>query len=400
MNTYKKSVRLLCVAAIIAATHGCASDSKKQQSSKEQATAQWASVRASVMHSLARDQFQTGSFDKARQTCDDALKVDPTNINLHILSARIAIEQNRLDTADAALQLSRKLDPKNAEALYLSGIVSQRWQRYPEALEFYTQAADAQPSELAYLLARAETLVRLDRRVEAMSILQEKVVFFEHSPAIRDAVGQLLMQEQKYEQAIELFRQASILSSEDTGVRERLALAYFQAGQYRDAADALTRLVAVEPYTRRADLYVALGESYLATGKPVDARSSFQTATEIDPSSSQAWLGLTKAALSMNDLRRAEIAAFKTVALAGDRADSHLALGYLRLKQERYTEAGESFRRATLLNPEDPVALCMVGYVLDQQGRYREALSFYGQALRVRPKDPLATHLMTSAKID
>jgi tetratricopeptide (TPR) repeat protein len=400
MSLYQTTIRLLCVAALLTATHGCASDSKKQQSSKEQATAQWASARASVMHSLARDQFQTGSFDKARQTCDDALKIDPTNINLHILSSRIAIEQNRLDTADNALQQARKLDAKNAEALYLSGIVSQRWQRYPEALDYYTQAADAQPSELAYLLARAETLVRLERRTEAKSILQEKVVFFEHSSAIRDAVGQLLMQEQKYEAAIELFRQASILASEDTGVRERLALAYFQAGHFRDAADALARLVAVEPYSRRADLYVALGESYLATQKLLDARGSFQTATEIDPSSSQAWLGLTKAALSMNDLRRAEIVVFKTIALANDRSESHLALGYLRLKQERYSEAGESFRRATLLNADDPVALCMVGYVLDQQGRHQEALSFYGQALRVSPKDPLATQLMSTARIE
>ena len=111
-------------------------------------------------------------------------------------------------------------------------------------------------------------------------------------------------------------------------------------------------------------------------------------------------MGLAKAALSLNDLRRAELAAFKTVALAPERADSHLTLGYVRLKQGNFHEAGESFKRASLLSPHDAVALCMIGFVLEKQGRHAEAVNFYGQALRMNPKDEMATKLMTMARLD
>ena len=61
--------------------------------------------------------------------------------------------------------------------------------------------------------------------------------YFEHSGAIRDAVGQLLVQAGKLPEAVAMFREASILSEDDNGIRERLAMALYQIKEYREAAD-------------------------------------------------------------------------------------------------------------------------------------------------------------------
>lgn len=401
MKSTRLNAVLSAAATALLLVGGCAGDGKTATATqKEAAQKQWKQARAGVMHSLARDQFQTGSLDKARQTCDQALKMDPESVPLLVLSARIAIEQSQLEVADAALLQARTLQPKNADAQYLAGVVAQRWQKYDQALTFYTAAADAQPTELAYLMARAESLVLLNRQGEALVMLREKVAYFENSPALRDAVGQLLMQEKKYAEAVEMFRQASVLATEDSGVRERLALAYFHAGNYRDCADTLTRIVQNEPYRSRSDLFIALGESQLATGQNVESRMSFQRATELDPSSVAAWLGLTKSALTLGDLRRAEMAAFKTVALAPQRADAHLTFGYVRMKQQRYDEALLSFKRAAAIDPNDSVSLSMIGYVLGNQGRHADAMTYFGKALQANPKDELAAELMVSAPMD
>ena len=50
-----------------------------------------------------------------------------------------------------------------------------------------TAASDKAPADLAYVIARAEMLVELARTNEALALLQEKVNYFENSPAIRDA---------------------------------------------------------------------------------------------------------------------------------------------------------------------------------------------------------------------
>lgn len=391
--------RLLLAGAVLVLFAGCNS-APSQPSSREQATKQWNAARAGVMHSLARDQFQTGNFDKARGTVDEALAVDPESIPLYVLSARIAIEQNRLDHADKQLAEARKRDEKHAETLYLSGVVAQRWQKLDEALDYYSRASDAQPTELAYLMARAEMLVQLNRRTEALSALQDKVIFFEHSAALRDAVGQLLMQEQRFAEAAEMFRQATVLVADDWSMRERLALALFRAGDSRSAARELEKVVAHEPFDRRADLFAIMGESYLQAGRLAEGRQAFQRAVDLDSSSTQAWLGLSKSSLALNDHRRAESSAKRALSISPERADVHLMLGYLRLKQNRSDEAIQSFNTALTLDPTDSVALCLIGQAMEQKGRHEEALAWYGRALKVNPRDEMAQKMLSSAQIE
>src|SRR5689334_7824198 len=225
----KLYISLVLVAAMV----GCASNNQKTQ--KEAAQRQWSSARASVLYSLAKDQYGTGNFDKARQTVDEALKMDPTNEPLHVLAAKLAIEQGQLESAEIDLKQAQTLNAKDAEADYLLGVVYQRWQKLDTALDCYTKASDKSPAELAYIMARAEMLVAMDRQKDALSLLQEKVVYFEHSPVIRDAVGQLLMQMHRTDEAVAMFRQASVLATDDQSIREHLALAQYANKQYSDA---------------------------------------------------------------------------------------------------------------------------------------------------------------------
>ncbi len=109
-------------------TAGCASNDKKP-TPKQAATERWNGARASVMISLAKDQFKTGSFEQCRKTVDGALKLSPKDPQLHMLSAKLAIEQGQLELAQKELDETRKLTPNEAEAYYLSGVVYQRWQR-------------------------------------------------------------------------------------------------------------------------------------------------------------------------------------------------------------------------------------------------------------------------------
>lgn len=398
-KTFNMIKSLLLVGAVVAATSGCDSAPKKDPTQKEAAVKQWNQARAGVMHSLATDQFKTGNFDKARATVDEAMGIDPDNVPLRILSAQISIEQNRLDLADKQLAEALKRDEKNAEALYLSGVVAQRWQKMEQALDYYVRASDAQPAELAYLLARAEMLVMLDRRPEAMSAVKDKLIYFEHSAALRDAVGQFYMNQRQYAEAADMFRQASVLASDDLGIRERLASAQFYSSDYPAAADTLGRLLATDAYRDRAELHIMLGESRLHLRQNVEARQSFTTATEVNPASVPAWIGLGKSALAMNDLRRADGAVRRVISLAPENADAHLMLGYLRMKQERFEDAIRAFESASRLDPTDSVGLCMIGHLYETRGNANEALHWYGKALQVNPRDTMALRMMATAQL-
>jgi tetratricopeptide (TPR) repeat protein len=206
------SVVLLCLLGACSST--------KDPTAQEAAAKRWNDARSSVLSGLAADQYANGNFDKSRSTIDQAIRLSPDNAAAHVLSAKLYIETGQLEAAEKELALARRADPASAEAEYLSGVVYQRWQQPQRALEFYQHACDKSPAELAYVMAKAEMLVAMGRRGEALTMLQAKVAYFEHSGAIRDEVGLLLVQEGRYPEAIEMFRRAGILATDDLTIRD------------------------------------------------------------------------------------------------------------------------------------------------------------------------------------
>jgi tetratricopeptide (TPR) repeat protein len=245
-------------------------------------------------------------------------------------------------------------------------------------------------------MAKAEMLVAMDRRPEALTMLQAKVTYFEHSGVIRDEVGLLLMQDGQYPEAIEMLRRASILSSDDLTIREHLARALFGARLYAESASILSELLSNEKFNHRPDLLSMLGECELQSGRAADAVASFQLASDMTPDSTGVWLGIARADLQLDNLRRADLALRRCMAIDPNNSQVCLLLGYLRLRQTRFDEAHEAFAHASRLDPADTVALCMVGLTLDKLGHAPQAAACYQQALKINPGDEMASRLMAS----
>ncbi len=389
------SSKLMLPVVLLALVAGCASE-QAQKSQKQEVTDAWNRTRANVMVGLAKDQYATGNFDASRKTVGDALKLDPENEPLHVLSARLAIEGGQLEIASRDLELARKLDPKDAEADYLSGIVYQRWQKIQEACDSYTAAVAKNGDELAYLLAECEMLVTLDRQEEALRLLQEKVVYFENSAVIRDAVGELLVQFHKYSEAADVLRQACVLDSADMKIREHLGYALYLNHQYREAIDPFQMVLKNTDAAKRGDLWLVLGECQSEAGFNRDARRSIETASQIEPQIPSVWLASARVSIQQNDYARAELSLKRAISLDPARSDTRLLMGYLRLRQGKLPEALSSFQRASALDRKDTVSLCMVGYALQQLGRADEAIRYYAQALKIKPGDEMAARMMAS----
>lgn len=383
---------------IAALAVGC--QSAKPPQDKEAAQKRWGEARAMVLYSLAQDQYKNHDFDGCKQTLMQGLKISPDGAQLHTLLAKVSIEQGQLELSEKELELARKFGPKDPEPYYLSGVVYQRWQKPITALEFYKLASERAPAELSYVLAQSEMLVALNRVPEALAMLQSKVAYFENSGAIRDAVGQLLVQTGQYIEAIDMFRQATILSEDgdSDAVRERLAMACYYAKQYRDCAEALNHLLEKDSYSKRADLFALRGECQINLDDARDARRSFETATDLNPLSATYWQDLGRASLQIGDLKRAEYALHRSVGVDPSIPETQLLIGYVCLKQGMLQDALTAFRQASTLAPRDSVSVCMIGYVYEKMGRTDLAMSCYSRAMKLQPGDDMARQLM--AEID
>ena len=242
------------------------------------------------------------------------------------------------------------------------------------ALEFYRQAGQRAPSELPYVLAEGEMLVALGRVPEALVLLQAKVSYFENSPAIRDAVGQLLVQTGKYPEAIRMYRQASILSEKDDGIRERLSMAYYYNKQYKGCREVLTRITSTEASQKRgADLLQLQGECQLQIG---DARGGPQLYRG-DRSQwvlRQALAGSGPGGARYRRFPPGGVLPSPFAGLDNKLSETHLLMGYALVRQKNFDAALKSFKTASSLDNSDTTSLCMVGYTLAKMGREKDAM--------------------------
>jgi Flp pilus assembly protein TadD len=395
------ALRVSVVIFVFGFIAGCQStgNAPKQRTPSQEAEAQkqWNDARANVLGGLATDQYRNGDFDRCQTTLDEALKMAPDSAELHLLSARVSIEQGKLEVAEAQLDLARKLAPENPQVDYLTGVLLQRWQQPQKAYDAYAAAAKKNPQELGFLMAEAEMLVALNKQSDAIDLLKSKVSSFEHSPAIRDALGQLLVEQGQFATAVPYLREASVLATEDQTIREHLGFALYYDKQFDQAADQFALLLKDDAYAKRADVFGVLGICQCMTGHLVDARQNLETAVQLDPASVGYWLALGRVSAQLNDLPRAELDARKALSIEPGNSEAHMLLGYVRLRENHLPQALSAFHTASQLETGDTVSLCMQGYVLEKMGRSDEAIQLYARALKIKPNDELAGRLIARA---
>lgn len=392
----KRYVASVALAGLLA---GCAGSSKTLTPNQKVAAAQhWNAARAGALANLAADQYKEGNFDKCGQTLDQALRLQPDDFNLHLLAARLGIEQGKLEFADTHLSAARRLDGTNAEVEYLAGVVQERWQRPDAARAAYAAAVMKNPGEVAYVLAQAEMLVAVGRFDDALALMQTKARQFDYSGVLRDAIGLLLAGQKRYDEAILALRDASRLSPDDPTIREHLAFTLFSAKRYAEAADVFERLLKLADHERRADVHGALGECHAQARRFPEARKAFETATSLLPSCAGYWLGLGKAAAQSGDLAGADVAVRKAISLDAASSESQCLLGYIRLRQDQLIPALVAFRAASNLDPRDGLSVCMQGYVLARMGLAGDARAAYAKALEIDPRNALAAQLLKTTE--
>src|SRR3954470_15054464 len=132
------------------AVMGC-QEAMKPQDSKAKMAEKWNDARSAVQYGLAKQQYEAGDVEGSRTNLDKALGMNPKLEPAHVLSAKLAIEKGDLDKAEKALAEARKLDPKDAQVDYYSGVVYQRWLKPAKALEFYSAALEKSPTDLSFL---------------------------------------------------------------------------------------------------------------------------------------------------------------------------------------------------------------------------------------------------------
>ncbi|MEI8197779.1 MAG: tetratricopeptide repeat protein, partial [Phycisphaerae bacterium] len=315
-----------------------------------------------------------------------------------VLAAKIEIENVGLQLAADHLKSAIQIDANFVEAYYLQGVVYQRWQNNQAAHDYYKLAWDKKPNEALYLLALVEMKIALNQQDEARQLLEEKLVYFEQTAAVRAALARLYALAGDHAQAVTFYRAAALLSPEDLTLRQNFAEELYFAGRYSECLPILEELSKNPAAEDRASVRTILGKTYIALHRARDARSIFAEITRDNPNDNLAWLELGRATLQLDDYLQATGVALRVLKTEPRNLDALILLALCQQKQKQWEGARATLAKAHDVAPENPTVLCLMGVTAQSLGQKDQAADYYAEALKRKPSDPWAQELLATAR--
>ncbi len=237
----------------------------------------------------------------------------------------------------------------------------------------------------------------------------------------RDLAEQLI-EEQRYDEAIELYEKLHEMNPHDDSIVMALAWAYRDCGRTADAISALKRLFekelsrktftgfafdelvrifrseenfeelvdlcerAVTAQPDDVSLLVTLGDSCLKAGKIDRAIEVFEKLARTDPDAPSIFCALGDAYIASGDFTRGEGAYERAAALEPlDASSFYFRMANAYLGMDIFDHAERAVRKSLALNPHSPLYFCALGDTLIKQGRFDEGVSAYDKAIDLDP---------------
>jgi Flp pilus assembly protein TadD len=398
----KRAAILILAAGGLTALAGCQGHGAYTTEALDQARHRMSSIQAATRWDLAHQQYLAGDLKKALTNVTQSIELHETVPQSHVLHGRILLELGQLESAIKALDRAIELDPSTADPHYYRGIVFERFSDYVEAHESYETASLLEPSDPQYAIAAAEMLIQLDLLDKAEETLLKRSREHQHNAGIKQTLGHIALLRENYDVAVDHFREARLLATDDLSIVEDLVAAQTLAGDWVEAEFNLRQLLSHEDYANRRDLKQMQARCLAALDRPVEARSILLALTDTPAGSADAsvWIDLGKVALALGDERRVKICAAKAIALAPDRHEGHMLEASLELRSSNFEAALAALSTAAELSRNDPRPAMLRGVVLQQLGRHDEASASFAQALRIAPDDERAQKLIANVPLD
>lgn len=178
-------------------------------------------------------------------------------------------------------------------------------------------------------------------------------------------------------------------------VQEEISRAIADALKLELEAGSTTRLARATGDVEAYDLYLRGRHVVRTRTSEAELREAvglFDEAIRRDPGYARAYAGLAEAYLQLahyaapgDALAQAKAAALKAVALGDDLAETHTAVGHVRLHYDFDWSAAEAaYRKALELAPDDPNTWLDFSHYLSSARRFEEALAAARRALDLR----------------
>lgn len=366
--------------------------------------------------------FETGNLGRAATLYHELAETVPDHPYASFNEGLCLARLGRWEEAAGSLQKAVVLTPSHAEAWHLLGISLLQLRRPAEAASSFAQCLNLRPGYVPAVCGQAAALQMQGKAADALALYlpliesspnREELLVNALQAALdardwtsvrrlatrvaavspgsllaREAAAQADLAEEKYEAALETFRELAAAAPAFVEHWYHIGLCLYRLGRWQEAAEALQSALQVDP--RHTDVRLALADALAATGAWAAARAALAPLVQGTEPCAGAWLrlGLIHAA----EGRTAEAREALDYALEAGAGAQDPLLGQLRAALAvRLHESGdfqaalELYALALAVRSSDASLRLSYGNALASAGRLAEAQQAWQEAIAAEP---------------
>jgi predicted O-linked N-acetylglucosamine transferase (SPINDLY family) len=326
---------------------------------------------------------QDGQLEQARPLYEAVLKIQPKNADalhlLGVLSAQTGDHRRAADLIGRAIAVNSS----NPAFHFNLGSALQQLGRFDEALTAYNNGLALRPDAAEAFNNRGNVFQALRRFDEALASYDRAIALRADNPQAHNNRGNALQALERHEEAIASYNRAVALKPD-------YALAFLSRGdalqnlqRHEEANESYLKALAINPYLTEA--HYNRGNAVQALGGFDEALVCYENALVLKPDHAGAFYNRGNALQALERFEEAIACYDKVLAMRPDSAESHANRGLALHALKRFDEAVASFDRGVALNADNADLYSNRGLALQELKQFDAALADYDAALSLDP---------------
>lgn len=291
-------------------------------------------------------------------------------------------KEGRWRRADACYQRVLALDPTQADALHLSGLIAKQLGDPTRAESLIRCAIAANPAQASYANSLGVILLERGEAVAAAETFQHALALDPGYPEALNNLGNARQQLRDWPAAVESYRRAIALRPDYAEAQANQGRALHMADRQADAVACFEQALRLRPGYGKAERWQ--GDSLADLGRRAEAEAAYRRALAIDPTDAEALSAL--AALQERSNKLEEAIASADAALSHDPRAVRALIAAARAERRLGRMEAALARLAGAADDAsiDPEAASMLaferGMALDRERDYPAAYSAFVRA--------------------
>jgi len=292
-------------------------------------------------------------------------------------------QQGQLGQAEAIYRQLLEIDPANADALHLLGVIAHQTSNHKNAVDMISHAIRINPQVSIYYSNLGNALQELKQFDAAVASFNKAIALKPDFAQAYYNLGNSLQELKQFDVALVSYDKAIELKPDYSEAYSNRGNTLQELKQFDAAVASFNKAIALKPdfaqaYSNRGNVMLEL--------KQFDAAvASFDKAIALKPDYSEAYSNRGNVMLELKQFDAAVDSFDKAIALKPDYSEAYSNRGNVMLELKQFDAAVASFDKAIALKPDFAQAYSNRGNTLQELKQFDAALVSYDKAIELKP---------------